>query len=57
MEPTITQNNALYLIQHGLSKRRANFLRRMRITSRNDSDDTRRIFLSFIPTLHRDDRR
>jgi|KBSMisStaDraftv2_1062788.scaffolds.fasta_scaffold744302_1 hypothetical protein len=57
MEPTITQNNALYLIQHGMAKHRETFFWRMRIASRNEPGDVRRIFRGLIPNLHRDNGR
>jgi hypothetical protein len=57
MEPTITQNNALYLIQHGMAKRQATFLSRMRIASRNEPGDVQRILRGLIPNFHRDNGR
>jgi len=39
MESTITQNGALYFLQHKVSKRRAAFFRRYNIAARNEPSD------------------
>src|SRR5438876_11787312 len=42
MEPTLTQNCALYYAQHRTSKRRAAFFQRFRAVARKQSQDTHR---------------
>jgi hypothetical protein len=42
MEPTLTQNCALYYAQHKTSKRRASFFQRFRAVARKQAPDTRR---------------
>jgi hypothetical protein len=46
MEPTITQNRALYLAHQKVSKRRAALFRRLRIAARKQSPDVRRQLIS-----------
>jgi hypothetical protein len=41
MEPTLTQNCALYYAQHKTSKRRAAFFQRFRAASRKQAPDIR----------------
>ena len=57
MELTITQNNALFLLQRGLAKRRATFFSSMRIASRKEGNDVRRSLRGLIPKFHRDNGR
>ena len=42
MEPTLTQNCALYYAQHKTSKRRATFFQRFRAVARKQGPDTHR---------------
>ena len=42
MEPTLTQNSALYYAQHKTSKRRASFFQRFRAAARKQASDTHR---------------
>jgi hypothetical protein len=49
MEPTLTQNCALYYAQHKASKRRVSFFQRFRAAARRQAPDTHRL-------LPRDDR-
>ena len=43
MEPTLTQNSALYYAQHKTSKRRATFFQRFRAVARKQGSDTHRL--------------
>jgi hypothetical protein len=43
MEPTLTQNCALYYAQHKTSKRRATFFQRFRAVARKQGPDTHRL--------------
>jgi hypothetical protein len=43
MEPTLTQNCALYYAQHKPSKRRATFFERFRAAARKQAPDTHRL--------------
>ena len=43
MEPTLTQNSALYFAQHKTSKRRATFFQRFRAVARKQGSDTHRL--------------
>jgi len=43
MEPTLTQNCALYYAQHKTSKRRATFFERFRAAARKQTPDTHRL--------------
>jgi len=43
MEPTLTQNCALYYAQHKTSKRRATFFERFRAAARKQAPDTHRL--------------
>jgi hypothetical protein len=59
MEPTITQNSALYLAHHKVSKRRAALFRRLGTAASKQGPDVRRQLTSrdlFI-VLHRDNGR
>jgi hypothetical protein len=42
MEPTLTQNCALYYAQHKTSRRRASFFQRFRAAARKQAPDTHR---------------
>jgi hypothetical protein len=42
MEPTVTQNSALYFAQHKLSKRRAALFKKFRAAARKQGPDVRR---------------
>jgi len=57
MERTITQNSALYLAQHTLSKRRAALFRRFRAAARNQSADVQQLRLGIAQRLHHDNGR
>jgi hypothetical protein len=61
MEPTITQNSALYYAQHKTSKRRAALFKKFRAAARKQAPDVRRQLTfgdSFIvPRLHEDNGR
>jgi len=61
MEPTLTQNCALYYAQHRTSKRRAALFRKFRAAARKQGPDVRRRLTSgdlFVVTrLHRDNGR
>jgi len=60
MQPTLTQNGALYPVQHKISKRRSAFFRQMRAAGRNQSPDLRRQTLvdsSFAGQFHQDNGR
>ena len=58
MELTITQNNALYLIQHGVARRRADFLSRMRLLSGSRQDNlSQQGFRGLVPKFYRDNGR
>ena len=58
MEPTITQNSALYFAQHKLSKRRAALFKKFRAAARKRRPDVRRQLtfgeLFIAPRLHKD---
>jgi len=58
MQPTITQNSALYFVQHKISKRRSTPFRHLRAAGRNHYPDLGRptfVDASFVRRLHRDD--
>jgi hypothetical protein len=60
MESTLTQNSALYLAQHGISKRRAALFGRLRAAGRNQSPDLRRRAFpdrSLVSRFHQDNGR
>jgi hypothetical protein len=61
MEPTITQNSALYLAHRKVSKRRATLLRRLRVAASKQGLDVQRQLMSgdvFIARrLHQDNGR
>jgi len=61
MEPTLTQNCALYYAQHRTSKRRAALFKKFRAAARKQGPDVRRRLTSgdlFVVTrLHRDNGR
>ena len=61
MEPTLTQNCALYYAQHKTSKRRAALFKKFRAAARKQGPDVRRRLTSgdlFVVTrLHRDNGR
>jgi hypothetical protein len=61
MEPTITQNSALYFAQHKVSKRRAVLFRRLSAAASKQGPDVRRQLTSgdlFIATRpHQDNGR
>ena len=61
MEPTITQNSALYFAQHKVSKRRAALFRRLRAAARKQGPDLRQQLtfgnLFIVPRLHKDNGR
>jgi hypothetical protein len=60
MHLTITQNSALYLVHHKISKRRSALFRHLRAAGRKQSPDLRRQTLvgaSFVRRFHRDDAR
>ena len=58
MEPTLTQNCALYYTQHKTSKQRAALFRKFRAAARKRGPDVRRQLTSgdlfIVPRLHRD---
>ena len=58
MEPTITQNSALYFAQHKTSKRRAALFKEFRAAARKQGPDVRRQLtfgdLFIVPRLHQD---
>jgi len=57
MEPTLTQNCALYYAQHKTSKRRATLFKRFRAAARKQGPDVRQQLtfgdLFVVPLLHR----
>jgi len=61
MEPTLTQNCALYYAQHETSKRRAALFKKFRAAARKQGPDVRRRLASGelfgVPRLHRDNGR
>ena len=61
MEPTITQNSALYYAQHKTSKHRAAFFEKFRAAARKRAPDIRRQLTSgdlfIVPRLHQDNGR
>ena len=61
MEPTLTQNCALYYAQHKTSKRRAALFKKFRTAARKQGPDIRRRLASgelfMVPRLHRDNGR
>jgi len=61
MEPTLTQNCALYYAQHKTSKRRAALFKKFRTAARKQGPDIRRRLASgdlfIVPRLHRDNGR
>jgi hypothetical protein len=61
MEPTLTQNCALYYAQHKTSKRRATFFKKFRAAARKQGAEVRHqlIFgdLFIVPRLHKDNGR
>jgi len=61
MEPTITQNSALYLARHKASKRRAALFRKLRAAACKQGPDVGRELTSgdlfIVPRLHQDNGR
>ena len=57
MQPTITQNSALYFAQHKLSKRRATRFRRFRIAVGNQPAVMRLRRFGIVQRLHRENGR
>jgi hypothetical protein len=61
MEPTLTQNCALYYAQHKTSKRRAALFKKFRAAARKRGPDVRRQLtfgdLFIVPRLHQDNGR
>ena len=61
MEPTLTQNCALYYAQHKTSKRRAALFKKFRAAARKQGPDVRRRLtfgdLFVVTRLHRDNGR
>jgi hypothetical protein len=61
MEPTITQNSALYLAHRKLSKRRATVFRRLRTAAGKQGPDAQRQLTStdlfIVRRLHQDNGR
>jgi hypothetical protein len=61
MEPTLTQNCALYYAQHKTSKARATLFRKFRGAARKSGRDVRRQLtfgeLLIVPPLHKDNGR
>jgi hypothetical protein len=61
MEPTLTQNCALYYAQHKTSKRRATLFKRFRAAARKQGSDVRQQLtfgdLFVVPLLHQDNGR
>ena len=58
MEPTLTQNYALYYAQHKTSKRRATLFKKFRATARKQGPNVRQQLtfgdLFVVPLLHQD---
>ena len=61
MEPTLTQNCALYYAQHKTSKRRATFFKRFRAAASKQGPDVRQQLtfgdLFVVPLLYQDNGR
>ncbi len=61
MEPTLTQNCALYYAQHKTSKRRAALFKKFRAVARERGPDVRRQLASgdlfIVPRVHQDNGR
>jgi hypothetical protein len=61
MEPTLTQNCALYYAQHKTSKRRAALFKKFRAAARKQGSDVRRQLTSgdlfIVPRRHPDNAR
>ena len=61
MEPTLTQNCALYYAQHKTSKRRATLFKKFRAAARKQDPDVRQQLtfgdLFVVPRLHQDNGR
>jgi len=61
MEPTLTQNCALYYAQHKTSKRRATLFKRFRAATGQQGPDVRQQLtfgdLFVVPLLHQDNGR
>jgi hypothetical protein len=61
MEPTLTQNCALYYAQHKTSKSRAALFKKFRAAARKRAPDVRRQLtfgeLLLVPRLHKDNGR
>jgi hypothetical protein len=61
MEPTLTQNCALYYAQHKTSKRRATLFKKFRAAARKQGPDVRQQLtfgnLFIVPRLHQDNGR
>ena len=61
MEPTLTQNCALYYAQHKTSKRRATLFKKFRAAARKQGPDVRQQLtfgdLFVVPRLHQDNGR
>ena len=61
MEPTLTENSALYYAQHKTSKRRAALFKKFRAAARKQGPDVRQQLtfgdLFIVPRLHKDNGR
>jgi len=61
MEPTLTQNCAVYYAQHKTSKRRATLFKKFRAAARRQGPDVRQQMtfgdLCVVPRLYRDNGR
>jgi hypothetical protein len=61
MEPTLTQNCALYYTQHKTSKRRATLFKKFRAAAHTQGPDVRQQLASgdlfIVPRLHKDNGR
>ncbi|TMP90651.1 MAG: hypothetical protein E6L07_14300 [Verrucomicrobia bacterium] len=61
MEPTLTQNCALYYAQHKISKGRTALFKKFRAAARKGGSDVRRQLtfgdLFIVPRLHKDNGR
>ena len=60
MQPTLTQNSALYFAQHKVSKSRAALFQRFRIAARKEPADARQLTLGgadIMRQLYRDNGR
>jgi len=57
LQPTITQNSALYFAQRKLSKRRATLFRKFRVASDSQPADARYQRFGIVQRLHHDNGR